>query len=82
MKISKIVKLRLICDQTDKDGNPVDYKTVCKILFDLQRQTRELKNKTIQLCWEWHQFSSDYYKKHEIYPKVPCRERGHRQEHR
>lgn len=69
MKISKIVKLRLICDQTDKDGNPVDYKTVCKILFDLQRQTRELKNKTIQLCWEWHQFSSDYYKKHEIYPK-------------
>ena len=69
MKISKIVKLRLICDQTDKDGNPVEYKTICQILFDLQRQTRELKNKTIQLCWEWNQFASDYYKKHEEYPK-------------
>lgn len=67
--INKVVKLALICSQTDKDGNEVDYKDVYKILWDLQKQTREIKNKTIQYCWEYSNFSSDYYKKFNEYPK-------------
>ena len=58
--MTKVVKIYLISKVTDKDGSPVDYKDVNKILWDLQKQTREIKNKAIQLCWEWHGFSSDY----------------------
>ena len=66
--MTKVVKLPLICEQTDKDGNSVDYKDVYKILWDLQKQTREIKNKTIQYSWEFSGFSSDYYKEHHEYP--------------
>lgn len=65
----KVVKLRLIVDQTDKDGNKVEYNDIRKILWELQKQTREIKNKAIQLCWEYYNFRSDYYKMHQKYPK-------------
>ena len=68
-EITKTVKLYLTCEQYDKDGNPVDYKEIFKILFHLQDQTREIKNKTIQYCWEYNNFSSDYYKQNHEYPK-------------
>lgn len=48
--MNKVVKLSLICEQTDKDGNKVEHGEVYKILWELQRQTREIKNKTIQYC--------------------------------
>lgn len=67
--MNKVVKLRLIVDQTDKDGNKVEYNDICKILWELQKQTREIKNKTIQLCWEYYNFRSDYYEKFQEYPK-------------
>ena len=67
--MTKVVKIYLICKQKDKEGNEVDYKEIYKWLWDLQRQTRELKNKVIQYCWEWNNFQSDYYKLNEKYPK-------------
>lgn len=67
--MTKVVKLALICEQNDKDNNPIDYKDIYKILFELQRQTREIKNKSIQYCWEYSNFSSDYYKLNHEYPK-------------
>ena len=67
--MNKVVKLALICNQIDKDGNDVDYKDIYKILWDLQYQTRNIKNKSIQYCWEYSNFSSDYYKENHEYPK-------------
>jgi len=67
--MNKVVKLELLCEHTDKDGNSVDYKDIYKLLYSLQAQTREIKNKSIQYCWEYSNFSSDYYKEHHEYPK-------------
>ena len=67
--MTKVVKVYLISEQVDKDGNKIDYKKISSLLWDLQRQTRDIKNKTVQLCWEWLGYSSDYYKKNEEYPK-------------
>lgn len=47
-----------------------DWSTLGKVLRDLQYDTRRIMNKTIQLCWEWQGFSSDYKKEFEIYPKI------------
>lgn len=58
----KVVKIYLISEQVDEQGKDVDYNTICGVLWDLQWETREIKNKTVQLCWEWSGFSSDYYK--------------------
>ena len=67
--MDKVVKLKLICEHSDKDNSPVDYKNINKILWSLQEQTREIKNKSIQYCWEYSNFSSDYYRKFNEYPK-------------
>lgn len=67
--MNKVVKLALICEQQDQNGDQVDYKDVFKLLWSLQSQTREIKNKSIQYCWEYHNFSSDYYKVNHEYPK-------------
>ena len=69
--MNKVVKLSLICEHTDQDGNKVEQGEVYKILCELQRQTREIKNKTIQYCWEYSNFSSEYYKKHHEYELTP-----------
>ena len=65
----KVVKVPLISKQKDNNGNEMKYIDVCKILWELQKQTREIKNKTIQLCWEWSGYSSDYKKQFGEYPK-------------
>ena len=67
--MQKVLKVQLICEHFDQEGNAVDYKTICKLLWELQKQTREIKNKSIQYCWEYSNFSSDYYKEHHEYPK-------------
>ena len=67
--MNKVVRVYLICDHTDKDGNVISHNEIYRLLWDLQKQTREIKNKTVQLCWEWYNFSSDYYKIHSKYPK-------------
>lgn len=67
--MQKVLKVALICEHFDKDGKPVDYREVNKLLWELQKQTREIKNKSIQYCWEFSNFSSDYYKENHEYPK-------------
>lgn len=67
--MDKVARIPLIIEAVDRGGNPVDYKEVYKLLWHLQDQTRAIKNKTVQLLWEWNNFSSDYKAKYEIYPK-------------
>ena len=67
--MQKVVKVPLICNQYNRNGDLVDYKDVYKLLWNIQKQTREIKNKTIQYCWEFYNFSSDYYKTSGLYPK-------------
>ena len=62
MVCNKVIKIALICDQIDKDGKDVNYNDIYKLLWDLQKQTREAKNKVIRLCWEWSGYSSEYFK--------------------
>lgn len=68
--MTKVVRLQLIVDQYDKDGVAVDYTDIYKILWKLQKQTREIKNKTIQYCWEYNNFESDYIKHYGKKPKT------------
>lgn len=67
--MNKTTKIPLITAIVNLTGEEVDYKDVFKILWKLQDQTREIKNKTIQMLWEWSDYSSDYKKKNGIYPK-------------
>lgn len=68
--LCKTVSVYLSCKQTDKDGKEVEASAVFKQLFDLRYQTRQIKNKAIQLCWEWNNFASDYCKLNGEYPKT------------
>ena len=47
-----------------------DWKIFGNILKDIQYDTRQILNKSIQYCWEWQGFSSDYKKKFDEYPKI------------
>lgn len=67
--LTKVIKLYLISEQINKEGQKIDYQRINSILWDLQKQTRDIKNRTVQLCWEWMNFSSDYCKTQEEYPK-------------
>ena len=60
--MTKVVKLALINNVTDKNRNKVEYYDLNKCLWDLQKETRDLKNTVIRECWEWYEFSNDYYK--------------------
>jgi IS605 OrfB family transposase len=64
----KVVRIPLISNATYTDGSELPYKEVNRMLWKLQDQTRTIKNKTVQLLWEWNNFSSDYKKKYEVYP--------------
>ena len=46
-----------------------DNKDINKILWGLQDNTRALKNKAIQILWEWYNFSQDFKKEQGEYPK-------------
>lgn len=66
--MNKVVRIYLISEHKDKNGEIISYQDINKLLWELQRQTRTIKNKTIQYCWEYQNFSSDYYKEHHAYP--------------
>lgn len=66
--MNKVVRVALI-SKTQRDGEEVPYKDICRVLWDLQRETREVKNKTIQQAWEWHGFSNDFKAENGEYPK-------------
>lgn len=55
----KTTKIYLCCEN----------KGVYKILWKLQENTRAIKNKAIQMLWEWNGFSQDYKKQYEEFPK-------------
>ena len=61
--MNKVAKFYLI---SKNDG--IDYKTVCSYLWQLQRDTREIKNKAIQICWEYQNYSNKYKEENGIYP--------------
>lgn len=67
--MTKVVKVYLISKVVNANGEEVKYKDVNEILQQLQNETRQLKNKIVQLCWEWNNFQSDYYKENGNYPK-------------
>lgn len=48
----------------------IDWKTLGSIFYTLQRETRDIRNKTSQLCWEYMGFTSDYKQKYDEYPKA------------
>lgn len=55
----KNTKIYLICD-----------KKYYKTLWQLQHNTRDLKNKAVQILWEWNNFSQDFKKENKKYPKA------------
>ena len=65
----KVVRIYLISEQMNEQDEQIDYRTINSWLWDLQKETRDIKNKTVQLCWEWSNFSSDYCKQYGEYPK-------------
>ncbi len=60
----KVMKFQIIKPVT------TTWKTFGNILYSLQRETRDIKNKTSQLCWEYMGFNSDYKEKFNEYPKA------------
>jgi putative transposase len=62
--MNKIMKYKII--------KPIDatWKEFGDILYNLQRDTREIMNKTLQLCWEYQGYSADYKEKNDIYPNI------------
>ena len=66
--MTKVVRIPLI-SKTQKDGEEIPYEDICRVLWGLQRITRDIKNKTVQYCWEWQGFASDYKKQNGDYPK-------------
>jgi len=61
--MTKVVKLQII-----KPINQ-DWKVFGDILYNLKNDTRQIKNKAIQECWEYQGFSSNYKDKFDEYPK-------------
>ena len=54
--MTKVIKVYLISKVLNANGEEVKYEDVNKILWQLQHETRQLKNKIVQLCWEWNNF--------------------------
>lgn len=48
----------------------IDWQTLSNIFYTLQKETRDIRNKTSQLCWEYMGFTSDYKLKYGNYPKA------------
>ncbi|MBQ7139723.1 MAG: transposase [Clostridia bacterium] len=65
-EIAKVVKLELGWVFTDDGERAFPYSD----LFEIQRQVALVKNKTIQLCWEWNNFGADFHAMSGAYPKT------------
>ena len=61
--MNKVIRFEII------KPSEIDWKKLGDILYKLQKDTRDVRNKTMQLCWEYHNFSSDYKKNNGEYPK-------------
>ncbi len=59
----KVVRIPLISISQE-----LDYAAVCKELWNIQNDVRSMKNKVIQMCWEWQNFRHEYSKSNGISP--------------
>ena len=55
--ITKVVKIELNWIFTPEGTRAYPYDD----LFEIQRQVSLVKNKTVQLCWEWNNFGVDFH---------------------
>ena len=39
-----MVRIHLISEQMNEQGEKIDYKTICKLLWDLWKESRDIKN--------------------------------------
>lgn len=62
--MNKIMKYQIIKPMD------ADWQIFGQVLNDLKYDTRQVFNKSIQLCWEYQGFSADYKKEHGVYPKT------------
>jgi len=62
--INKVMRFQII------DSEGIDFKDFKKQLVEFQDQTQKVLNKTIRLNWEWNNYCSDYYIKHECKPDI------------
>lgn len=60
----KVVRIPLLYTSQE-----LSYAAVCKELWNIQKDVRSIKNKTIQMCWEWQNFKHEYSKEYGITPK-------------
>lgn len=65
-EIAKVIKIELGWIFTEQGERAFPYGD----LFELQRQVALVKNKTIQLCWEWNNFGADFHAMSGTYPKT------------
>ncbi len=65
----KVVRIGLICQQTDEAGIEISYEEIKNHLWRLQKQTRELKNKAVQICWDFQNKSQAHFEKNGTYLK-------------
>jgi IS605 OrfB family transposase len=61
-KITKVVKLQIV--------KPIDieWDTFRKMLYELQRETRQAMNKSLQMNMDWLNKKCEYFKEHGVYP--------------
>lgn len=62
------MRYQIIKPIENKDN--IDWKLLGDIFFNLQKETRQILNKTIQLAWEYNGFEQDYKLKYDVYPKA------------
>ncbi len=74
--LAKVAKmyLKLVRYDSAKDEflemTAEERKASNSILWQIQKYVRTLKNHTIQYCWEWNGFSSEYNRMHGSYPNA------------
>lgn len=64
--VAKVTKIELGWIFTPEGTRAYPYGD----LFELQRQVALVKNKTVQLCWEWNNFGADFHAMSGEYPKT------------
>ena len=62
--MTKTTKIQLI----SKNDDILDYRTVNKLLWQLQKETRAVANRCVQMCWEYSGFESEWKQKNGSYP--------------
>ncbi len=62
--MTKTIKLQLFY----KDDETLNFKQAQELLWQMQRETRAVANRIIQMCWEYNGFESDWKKAHGEYP--------------